>query len=108
MTCTFVLTRVTPGGPEAVLMEHPNLRQEQLDRLRAQFGLNDSIPVAYVKWISSAVRFDFGRSYRYVRPPLEVMMDRLGPTVQLEACALVIGLLGIPLGIWAAMRRGEP
>jgi len=107
MTFTFALTRLTPGGPEAVLFEQPNMGAVDIERLRERFGLNDPLPLAYWKWISSAIRLDFGRSYQYLRPPLDVMGERLWPTLQLELVAYCIALLGIPLGIIAAMNRAR-
>src|SRR5579871_3491545 len=107
VSLTFVLTRITPGGPEAVLLEQPNLQQADIDRLRERLGLNDPLPVAYLKWAASAARLDFGRSYHYLRPPLEVMADRVGPTLQLAVLAYIVGLFGIPLGMLAALRRGH-
>ncbi|MEA2638792.1 MAG: peptide/nickel transport system permease protein [Chloroflexota bacterium] len=107
MTFTFALTRLAPGGPDAILAEQPNLKADQVERLRRQLGLDDPLPEAYAKWMVNAVRFDFGRSYHYLRSPLEVMGERIWPTVQLEAVALLIGLLGIPLGVIAALHRGR-
>lgn len=107
MTFTFVLTRLTPGGPEAALLEQPKMSEEALQRLRERFGLNDPLPVAYAKWLSSVVTLDFGRSYHYLRPPLDVMKERMLPTLQLGATAYAIALLGIPLGVLAAFHRGR-
>lgn len=107
MSLTFVLVRLTPGGPDAAILEQPNIEPADVERLRERFGLNDPLPVAYVKWLGNAVRLDFGRSYHYLRPPLDVMRERLWPTVQLGATAYAIGLLGIPLGVLAALHRGR-
>ncbi len=68
MSLTFVLVRLTPGGPEAAMLEQPNIEPADVERLRERFGLNDPLPVAYVKWLGNAVRLDFGRSYHYLRP----------------------------------------
>ena len=106
MTFTFVLTRVTPGGPETVLFQQKNIQEADIERLRERFGLNDPLPVAYAKWLTAAVRLDFGRSYFYLRPPLDLMSERLWPTVQLALVAYAIALVGIPLGVLAALRRG--
>jgi peptide/nickel transport system permease protein len=108
MSFTFGLTRITPGGPEAALAEGTNIQQADLDRIRERFGLNDPLPVAYAKWISNAVRLDFGRSYHYLRPPFDVIRERLWPTIQLALMAYAIGLLGILLGVLAAYQRGKP
>ena len=106
VTCTFILTRLTPGGPDALLLNQPNLQQADIERLREHLGLNDPLPLAYAKWVTSAVRLDFGRSYHYLRSPLDVIADRLGPTLQLMSLAYVLGLVGIPLGVISALRRG--
>ena len=107
MTFTFVLVRLTPGGPEAALLEQPNLDRADIERLRERFGLNDPLPVAYGKWLGSALRFDFGRSYHYLRSPTEIIGERLGPSLQLGAMAYAIALLGIPIGLFAALHRGR-
>jgi peptide/nickel transport system permease protein len=108
MTFTFVLVRLTPGGPEAALLEQPNLEQADIERIRERFGLNDSLPVAYGKWLANVLRLDFGRSYHYLRPPWQIIQERLWPSVQLGGMALAIALLGIPLGLYAALQRGRP
>jgi peptide/nickel transport system permease protein len=107
MTVTFVLVRLTPGGPDAALLEQPNLEQADIERIRERFGLNDPWPVAYGKWLASVLRLDFGRSYHYLRPPTEIIRERLWPSVQLGALAVAISLLGIPLGLCAALNRGR-
>jgi peptide/nickel transport system permease protein len=108
MTFTFFLTRATPGGPEAAFLENPKLTAEDIARMRTRFGLDDPAPVAYVKWLSSAITLDFGRSYYYLRPPFDVIKERIGPTVQLALTAYVFAFLGIPLGVIAAFNRGRP
>src|ERR1044071_2077079 len=83
MTFTFGLVRLTPGGPEAALVEQPNLEPADIERLRERFGLNDPLPVAYGKWLANALRFDFGRSYHYLRPPVDLIAERIWPSLQL-------------------------
>ena len=56
MTFTFVLTRVTPGGPDAAFAENPRITKADLERIREQMGLNDPLPIAYAKWIRGVVR----------------------------------------------------
>jgi peptide/nickel transport system permease protein len=107
MSFTFVLTRITPGGPEAALAEAPNVRPAELERIRERFGLNDPLPVAYVKWIVNAAKGDFGRSYSYLRPPFEIIGERMWPTIQLAIVAYLIGLIGILLGVVAAYHRAR-
>jgi peptide/nickel transport system permease protein len=107
MTFTFFLTRATPGGPEAAFLESPRISHEEIARMRERFGLNDPAPVAYVKWLSSALTLDFGRSYYYLRPPLDIIKERIWPTVQLGLVAYLFAFIGIPLGVTAAFHRGK-
>jgi len=107
MTFTFFLTRATPGGPEAALAEAPKYTAEEKARIKARFGLDDPAPVAYVKWISSAITLDFGRSYYYLRPPFDIIKERIWPTVQLGLVAYLFAFIGIPLGVIAAFNRGR-
>ncbi len=107
MTFTFFLTRFTPGGPEATFLDNPKLTPQDIERMRARFGLNDPPLVAYGKWLTGALTLDFGRSYAYLRPPLEVIGERIGPTIQLALIAYCIAFLGIPLGVLAAFHRGR-
>lgn len=82
------------------------ITQEQKDRLRELFGLGDSIPVGYVKWLGSAVKGDFGTSLIYARPVSEVMKNAMPVTFSVAAIALFFEILiGIPLGIIAAKKR---
>jgi peptide/nickel transport system permease protein len=107
MTFTFFLTRITPGGPDAALLDNPRLTAEDIERMRERFGLNDPPIVAYGKWLTGALTLDFGRSYQYLRPPLDVIKERIWPTVQLSAFAYVIAFMGIPLGVVAAFNRAR-
>src|SRR5437588_8551962 len=77
----FFLVHLTPGGPEAALLQNPRVGPEQIQRLRENFGLDQPLGVQYVKWLSSAARLDFGRSYFYSRPATDVVGERLGPTL---------------------------
>lgn len=103
---TFVITRLAPGGPET-LIEDPNITQEYLDRLREDYGLNDPIPVQYGKWVVKMFQLDFGRSFEDNRPVIDKIIERVPATLQLSAAGYLIGLLGVPLGIWAARHRGR-
>ncbi|MCC6175474.1 MAG: ABC transporter permease [Chloroflexi bacterium] len=107
MTASFFLVQATPGGPAAALTQNPRITPEQVERLKERFGLNDPLPVRYVKWLQNALVLDFGRSYAYQRPVLEVIGERVWPTVQLGLAGYAIGFLGIPLGVYAASRHGR-
>lgn len=107
MTLSFFLIHLTPGGPETALMQNPRASAETVRRMRERFGLDDPLPIRYLKWMRSAVELDFGRSYAYSQPVTDVIASRAWPTFQLGALSYAIGLLGVPLGVLAASRRGQ-
>ena len=107
MTASFFLVRAAPGGPEAALLENPRLSRETIDRLRERFGLNDPLPVQYVKWLRNVAQLDFGRSYAYQLPVVDVIAQRAWPTFQLGVLSYVVGLLGVPLGVYAARHHAR-
>jgi peptide/nickel transport system permease protein len=108
MTFSFLLINLTPGGPEAKLVDNPRATEEAKQRLRERYGLDQPLYVQYLRWLGSTVTLDFGRSYSYAaRPVVDVIAERIGPTFQLGMFAYLIGLIGIPIGIYAAMRRGS-
>lgn len=107
LTGVFFLVHLTPGGPEAALIQNPRLGPDEIERLRQRFGLDQPLPVQYARWLGSAIRLDFGRSYFYSRPTTDVVAERLGPTLQLGLMSYAVALLGVPLGVLAGLHRGR-
>jgi peptide/nickel transport system permease protein len=103
---SYGLMRMAPGGL-VTIYANPRIPQSTIQRLEEQFGLNDPIPVSYVKWLTSAVQGNFGISFIDQRPVVDKIAERLPATIQLSLAALLLGLLGIPLGVYAAMHRGS-
>ncbi len=101
----FALMRAAPGGLVS-LYGDPRISPSTIQRLEEQFGLHDPIPVQYLKWLGNAVRLNFGVSLIDQRPVVEKIGERLPATIQLSLAAMVLGLLGIPLGAYAALHRG--
>jgi peptide/nickel transport system permease protein len=81
--------------------------QRVADAARAQYGLNDAVPVQYARWIKGIVtEGDFGYSFYYNRPVRDVVAERLPATLALAlTCHILATLLGISLGIIAATRQ---
>jgi ABC-type dipeptide/oligopeptide/nickel transport system permease component len=99
----FVILNVT-GDPVAVYLG-TEATPERIAELRAQLGLDRSLPVQYARFLSGALRGNFGRSLRYDRPALHVVMDNVGPTVTLGLAGLVLALVvGLAMGTVAALR----
>jgi peptide/nickel transport system permease protein len=104
----FGLVHLTPGDPAAVILGD-RATPEDIARLRDQLGLNDPLPVQFVRWFSNVLRLDFGESIFLGEPVTQALLDRLQPTVLLTVYALSIEvLIGIPAGVFAAVRYNSP
>ncbi len=76
------------------------------EALRERLGLNDPFFVQYARFLANAARGDFGFSYIYRRPVAELIAERLPATLELSfAAALLALLVGIPMGVYTALRR---
>ncbi|HEX9133192.1 MAG TPA: ABC transporter permease [Ktedonobacteraceae bacterium] len=102
----FGLIHLLPGGPEAVLF-NPHMTAQARASLRANLGLDDPVPVQYVKWLTSALTFNFGFSFATYEPVSQVIARRFPPTLELFGTALLLALiLAILLGVISAVRQG--
>jgi len=104
----FAITRLSPGDPVRLYTFGAlNVTEEDIQALRHYYGLDQPIWVQYVSWISHVIQLDFGKSLQYNRPALPLLLERLPATLQLAVTALGLQLLiGVPLGVVAALRRG--
>ncbi|MCH2096648.1 MAG: ABC transporter permease [Rhodobacteraceae bacterium] len=79
---------------------------EDVERLRAQLGLDQPIPVQYVKFLKEAAQGNFGVSYRQGREVSEIIMERAPATLELAAVSAILAVVaGIALGVFTAIRR---
>ncbi len=102
----FSMMRLAPGGP-AMFFEDPRMKQADIDRLNEAYGLREPIPIQYMKWLTHVAQGDFGRSFIDQRPVMDKILERLPATITLNIASLSIGLLGIPMGIMLAAKRGS-
>jgi peptide/nickel transport system permease protein len=106
-TITFVMIFLMPGDA-ARMYAGPRAPQAEVDRIRELWGLNDPLPVQYVRYLGRAIQGDLGNSTRDKRPVLKAVLDRLPATLQLALAGLCVELaIGLPLGIVAALRPGS-
>jgi peptide/nickel transport system permease protein len=104
-TIVFFAVSLAPGDPALFLLT-PGMTQDVVEQTRANFGLDDPVPVRYVKWLSAMLTGDFGYSYTHARPVLDVLLDFLPNTLLLSACALGVAFfLGIVIGTLQAVRQ---
>jgi peptide/nickel transport system permease protein len=102
----FLLVRLT-GDPTVLLVE-PGASKEDMAAIRVQLGLDRPIWVQYGQFVSSIVRGDFGHSFYYRTPVLELYMSRFPHSLMLALAAMAFSLLvGIPSGIIAAVRVNQ-
>ena len=103
----FTIMRLAPGGPEAVLVGG-EFSQEAAAQIRQRLGLDRPLVLQYASWAGAALRGDLGRSFKTGDAVTVLILDRLGPTLQLTGCALAFALVvAVPLGVLAAVRRGS-
>ncbi len=102
---TFVGARLS-GDPTYLLLP-PNANEADIERIRADLGLDRSIVEQYFTYLANALQGDFGTSIKYQVPAWDLVSDRVWPTLQLTIPAFVISIvLGTVLGVVSAWKRG--
>ena len=102
----FGVVRLMPGGPLAQAERNPNVTPEQLAALRVRLGLDQPLPVQYVKWIRAFVlEGDWGYSIKFRRPVSEMIWERVPATLLLFSVGFLVMLLfAIPIGVYSAIK----
>jgi len=99
--------RALPGDP-AVAMSAESASPRALQAIRVQYGLDKPLPVQYVNWIGHALRGDLGHSPKTGLSVAQTLEQRVPITLELTVLALLVAVvIGIPIGILAAVRRGS-
>jgi len=102
----FLLLRLTGGDPAAVIAGD-NATSQQVAEIRARLGLDRPLVEQFVIWIGSMLRGDFGESFFFKKKVVELILERLEPTVALATFTIVLTVLtAVPLGVLAGYRRG--
>ncbi len=102
---TFIAFQVIPGD-SALTKLGMEADEEAVEALRESLGLNDSLPVRFVRWLGGAVRGDFGMSTRYNMSVSELLSERLPVTLWLAVLSfLFILIITIPVGIISSKKR---
>ncbi len=107
---TFVLMQIVPGDPVALLMEEKMATVDPAAArlIRAKWGLDDPVPLQYLKYLRNALRGDLGVSYRTDQDVLASILDRVPASAELAAAALALAIIiGLPLGVLAALRQNS-
>lgn len=105
-TLAFVALELTPGDPAQTLLAASGASPEEVARRRAQLGLDDPLPVQYIRYLASLARADLGVSWLHGRSVGRMILEQLPATVELALAATILGaVLGIVLGLLAALYR---
>lgn len=103
----FLLMHLSPGDPVAMMLGE-SATEEDILRVREEWGLNDPILTQYGRFIGGALVGDFGDSMKYGEPVLDLLVQRLPATIELTVLALVIALLiAIPIGVYSAVHQNS-
>ncbi len=107
VTVVFFLIRIVPGGP-AVAALGTYASEEQIRALEHQMGLDRPIMVQYVTFLADLCQGRLGKSLITQRPVVKEIAQALPYTIDLTLAGLVLGILmGVPIGIFTALRRNE-
>jgi peptide/nickel transport system permease protein len=101
----FVVVRVLPGDPALIILGL-EANEDSVARVRQALGLDQPVPVQYVRWVAHALRGDLGRSIQYDLPVGSLILSRLNVTLPLTLLAAFFMIAAaIPLGVFAATRH---
>ena len=120
---SYAIMAAAPGGPTAALNFGPNSTFEQQEQMRDRLGVDDPVPVQYMRWLlgdmdiglytvdeahgKGVVRGDFGRSFSFKKPVGDIIFSKIPATLELTGLALLSGLvIGLPIGILSAVWQG--
>jgi peptide/nickel transport system permease protein len=100
----FTIVRLIPGDPAAVMLG-TEATPQVLAQIRQEMGLDQPIPVQYVKWLENVLAGNFGTSWVSKQPALKLILGALPVTLQLVAAAFLVALvIAFPAGIFSAIR----
>jgi len=103
----FAVMEILPGDP-ARLMLGMNASAEQVEVLRDQMGLNAPLVLRYLHWAAGLLSLDFGRSYTYSVPVIDLVRERVVVSLPLALIALALStIIAIPVGVFSASRQGR-
>ncbi len=103
---TFWLMHATPGQFFDALKMNPQISPETIARYETMYHLKDPWHIQYWHWLTNALHGEFGYSFYYNIPATNLIVARMANTLLLSLASLVVTwLIGIPLGVWAAMRH---
>jgi peptide/nickel transport system permease protein len=103
----FAVIQAAPGGPEGALLESGRFIDPQvIEAYRHRLGVDQPVPVQYVRWLGAALRGDLGLSFSTTRPVGGMILERLPATLELMATAFAVAaLIALGLGVLSAVKQ---
>ena len=105
VTFTFVLTRIIPGSPAATILG-PQASAADIQAMEIKLGLDRPKIQQFGDYIADVLQGDFGTSYMYHQPVLDLIAERIPSTLQITVIALIIALIvGVGVGMFSALHQ---
>lgn len=107
---TFALTYLSPGDPAELMLSATGITPspELIHQVREELGLNKSFLIQYLNWLSNVFMGDFGISYKYGKPVLDLLIRALPATFKLAGITILMTIIiALPLGILSAIHRNK-
>lgn len=102
----FLLLRLTPGDPAAVIAGD-SATTEQIEQIRESLGLNEPLTTQFAIWFGNVLRGDLGESFFFRMSVVELIGQRIEPTLALALCTILLAVaIAVPLGVLSAWRHG--
>jgi peptide/nickel transport system permease protein len=102
----YTILALAPGDPLSGFANNPNVPPELRERIRKTMGLEDPIPVQYLRWASAYIKGDWLQSYSAKIPVRDYVMSRLPTTLMISGSALLISILvAVPIGVLSALKQ---
>ncbi|MGD0758978.1 MAG: ABC transporter permease [Candidatus Sulfotelmatobacter sp.] len=105
---SFLFSSLAPGSFFDEMKLNPQISSDTIAALRSQYGLDQPLPVRYVRWVKSVLRGEWGYSFAYNQPVRSLLMVRARNTLLLTTLAMALAwLIAVPVGVWVSSRRGR-
>jgi peptide/nickel transport system permease protein len=103
----FLIIQAAPGGPEAVFLENRLfIDPSVIEAFRQRLGLDQPLPIQYVRWLTAVFSGNFGISFTTGRPVADMLLERLPATLELMSVAFAFAaVVAVPLGVYSAVRQ---
>lgn len=107
---TFLLTFLSPGDPVRNMYISMGMvpDEEIIAETREEMGLNDPFLTQYFRWLGNCCKGDFGTSFSWNKPVVQLLATRIWPTLKLTLCSLALMLIvAVPLGVLSAVHKNK-